>query len=726
MQIASSRLVRIATAVVTTFVCLGNSVAKAADAAAPKPASVTIRPEMKLGTIDPLIFGHFTEETLTSWEGGVSSELLVDRKFSVPEIRDVAQPWVKGTGGGWEPIQLASNVTLVQDEVVYYSAPMAQRISNSGGEAPAGVQQAGFRMVMPHVSKDARISDPFTFRAGERYKVRLTVKNLDLRGDVHVALGESPAKAVAHHRIPLHGGEDWKTYTFELAPNSEARDARFMIYIDTPGTIWIDSASLVRADLDQSGFRKDIIRATRQLLPTNIRWPGGWFVSDYHWQDGLGPIDKRPARRNRAWDVVYNNDVGIDEYIAFCRAVGAEPYIVVNVGTGSPTEAAALVEYVNAPADTRWGRVRVRNGHREPYKVRLWNIGNEEYLPTLGGRDGKAYATTYLEFARAMRKVDPSIKIVAVGAPELPKGILPANHPLATLLRYLPGWGADFLPLAGGEADYYAFHYYEPGDTMKGEYTAEDFQRAAMVIAEDIARKLQGVFRVMDEKGKRIPLAFDEWRLSAPDNAPPGAALDTPPGETSRLKVAAMGPATSVVQAVGEAAVYNMMQRQPSDFGLSSRTILYAYAAGIMGHTRDQVVLSPAALMLQMYATRERCDALGADVVSDTFDVPPKAGLEGTRAAKYIDASVRRCGKGRTDVFLVNRHLSSPIEVQVVSPGGETPADAEVTTLASEKPTDWNTYETPHRVALKTSRGSWAGGRVQLTLPPHSVTRVTW
>jgi alpha-N-arabinofuranosidase len=698
----------------------------AASQDSPGPASVTVHLDRTLGIIDPLIYGHFTEETLTSWEGGVSSQMLVDRKFSVPEVRNPGQPWLKGTGGGWEPLQVAPNVTLVQDQVVYYSAPTSQRITNSGGSVPAGVAQSGFQMVMPQVSPDARVPYPFEFRAGEHYRARLAIKNQDLHGPVYVALGESSRNAVARHAIEVKGGEDWEVYEFELTPTAEAHDAKFIIYIDSPGTIWVDSASLVRADLDEGGFRKDVMEATRKLQPTNVRWPGGWFVSDYHWQDGIGPVDKRPARQNRAWNVVYNNDIGVDEYIAYSRAVGSEPYIVVNVGTGTPEEAAALVEYVNGSATSRWGRMRAQNGHKEPYKVRLWNIGNEEFLPTLGGTDGKTYAAHYLAFARAMRAVDPAIKIVAVGMFEIPKGAIPENSPIFPVLRYVFDWGAQFLPIAGKESDYYAIHYYDPGDTMKSGYTAEDFQRAAMVVAEDLDRKLKTAFAVMDKNGRRIPIALDEWRLNTPDNAPEGTALDVPAGVTSPAKVAALGPATSQLQAVGEAAVYNMMQRRPKDFGLVSRTILYAYAIGLFGIRRDQVVFSPAAHMLEMYATRDRCESLDAEVVSDKFDVAPKAGFAGARGAAYVDVSARRHPNGQLDVFLVNRSLKDAIPVTLSTAGGAPAGAAHVSILSADKVIAWNTYEQPNRVVVHASQAQPRDGKLELTLPPYSVVRVSW
>ena len=196
-------------------------------------------------------------------------------------------------------------------------------------------------------------------------------------------------------------------------------------------------------------FGKTPWKLTRRLQPTYMRWPGGWFVSDYHWRDGIGPIDKRPARLNRAWMAYTANDVGVDEFMQLCTKLNSEPYICVNVGTGTPEEAAALVEYVNGASGTKWGRVRAENGHPEPYGAKVWNVGNEEWLPTLGGTKGSVYAKRFDAYAKAMRAVDPSIELVAVGAFDIPKGVIPPTIPLIRFFAISRSGIKEVLPVAG-------------------------------------------------------------------------------------------------------------------------------------------------------------------------------------------------------------------------------------------------------------------------------------
>ena len=151
-------------------------------------AVVIVHPDRVMGPINRRIFGQYTEETLTSFDGGVSSQLLFNRKFEMPEPRDAQNFLFKGTSEGWDPIALDTGVTLVLDRDVYYSPSQSQRISYAGGETPAGIQQRGLCYVLPQFLTSQHIDDPFRFLPGERYKVRLAIKNQDLSGAVHVAL----------------------------------------------------------------------------------------------------------------------------------------------------------------------------------------------------------------------------------------------------------------------------------------------------------------------------------------------------------------------------------------------------------------------------------------------------------------------------------------------------------------------------------------------------------
>src|ERR1700722_7373612 len=128
---------------------------------------------------------------------------------------------------------------------------------------------------------------------------------------------------------------------------------------------------------DANGFRKDVLDEIRQLGVPIIRYPGGNFVSGYNWLDGVGPKRDRPRTLDKAWDTIESNQFGTNEFMAWCKAVGTEPLMGLNLGTGTAEEAAALVEYCNVEKGTRWSDLRRQHGIADPYKVQHWCLGNE-------------------------------------------------------------------------------------------------------------------------------------------------------------------------------------------------------------------------------------------------------------------------------------------------------------------------------------------------------------
>ena len=128
---------------------------------------------------------------------------------------------------------------------------------------------------------------------------------------------------------------------------------------------------------DSNGYRKDVLDAVRKLNVTLLRWPGGNFVSNYHWRDGIGPRDQRPRRLEMAWGTVETNRFGTHEFLQYAEMLKTEPYVAVNLGTGSWTEAQQWVEYTNSAADTEMTALRKKNGRAEPWKVTHWGLGND-------------------------------------------------------------------------------------------------------------------------------------------------------------------------------------------------------------------------------------------------------------------------------------------------------------------------------------------------------------
>lgn len=191
---------------------------------------------------------------------------------------------------------------------------------------------------------------------------------------------------------------------------------------------------------DERGFRLDVLDALRELKVPNVRWPGGCFVSSYHWLDGVGP-DRSPVY-SPAWRVVDPNTFGTDEFLAWCEDLGADPYFCTNAGTGTAEEMAHWLEYTNRPVGSRWSNLRAENGHEDPYGVPFWSIGNENYgVWEIGQKTGETWAPLVAEAAKYLRRIDENIEILAAAVDE-------------------PGWMLPLLEQAGGFLNYVSIHGY--------------------------------------------------------------------------------------------------------------------------------------------------------------------------------------------------------------------------------------------------------------------------
>jgi alpha-N-arabinofuranosidase len=202
------------------------------------------------------------------------------------------------------------------------------------------------------------------------------------------------------------------------------------------------------AHADAAGFRKDVLGALEPLEMTVMRYPGGNFVSGYHWEDGIGPREKRPTVRELAWRTIDPNQVGTDEFISLCRKMGWAPMLAVNLGTGSPEEARNWVEYCNGEAGTKYADLRVAGGSLEPHGVKLWCLGNEMDGPwQLGHVPAEQYALRAEQAGKLMKAVDGSIELVACGS-------------CGTLLPSYLEWDRVVLEYLGDLADYVSLHRY--------------------------------------------------------------------------------------------------------------------------------------------------------------------------------------------------------------------------------------------------------------------------
>ncbi|GAP72591.1 alpha-L-arabinofuranosidase [Candidatus Symbiothrix dinenymphae] len=249
---------------------------------------------------------------------------------------------------------------------------------------------------------------------------------------------------------------------------------------------------------DEDGFRKDVLEAVKELKVPLVRWPGGNFVSGYHWEDGIGPKNQRPTRMELAWHATESNAFGTDEFMKWCRKANVEPYFCINLGTGSLDEARNWVEYCNVEKGTYYSDLRIKNGNTQPYKVTYWGLGNEmDGYWQMGQKNVDDYGKYALEAAKLMKWIDKDIKLIAAGSSDYGRGWINWNR---TVLDYLKD-----------HADYISLHQY----VGYGRNNYYDFM-AATRSTENIIRITEGLIRETMTKTRRktpIYIAFDEYNV---------------------------------------------------------------------------------------------------------------------------------------------------------------------------------------------------------------------
>ena len=466
--------------------------------------------------ITPLIFGGYQEPATTR----VWAEMLTDRKFANAITSAVPAPrnsfFRRFAGEPFKPVGPEGSV--VMDTVRPFVGVHSPRIQLAGSE-PRGIQQSKLRMAggKTYEGRVYLAGDP-----GARVVVRLVWGT---------GAGDSQTMAIP----PLTS--EYRKFAFEFTPSANTVDGRLEIVGTGSGVFHVGTASLMPADNIQ-GFNAGMIRLYREAGFKMSKWPGGNFVSTYDFRDGLGDRDKRPPRHQAMWnDAVESNDVGLHEFVAFCRLLGAEPYLAIDSAFGDPHSAADQVEYCNGSAETRMGRMRAANGHAEPFNIRLWCIGNEMYGPwQYGHMSLNQYWVKHRYLVTAMKKVDPSIKVTVSGATICEKSWTEGerkNHffpdiwepPILATLPYkfggLHDWDGWLLAKSADYIDHLSEHTYAypdlAFDAEKQKYV--DVQDPLPIRSRRMANRIGEAFEAWQKyvekmpslKEKHIKFIFDEW-----------------------------------------------------------------------------------------------------------------------------------------------------------------------------------------------------------------------
>ena len=473
--------------------------------------------------ISPYVYGQFIEHAGSLIYSTLWSEMLDDRKFyyavTNKAFEDPNAPRRGGFGsfgpgrrrnigpGRWNPIGPADSVVMdTNNPFVGDHTPLVKL----AGSELRGIRQAGVN-----------------FTRGITYKGRIQLAG-DLGAKVSINIVWGTNADAMRQTVPLGElGPKYKKLTFSFKAE-DSGPAQFEIIGTGTGSFHVGAVSLMPAG-NLNGFRPDAIAALKSLRSGVYRFPGGNFVSAHEWHYAIGDPDKRPPIYDPVWRALQPNDIGTDEFMTLCRLLGVEPYITVNAGTGDAWSAAEYVEYANGDVSTPMGKQRAANGHPEPYRVKFWGIGNEMWGITYqyGAMKLIQFEYKHNQFAKAMKKVDPTIKLIACGAmPDTMTGSREALSLGTNLVpRYLSpaDWTGGLLKNCFNNIDLLSDHFYNYGAThfslAEGRQVPNDPQEAITDWMRRPANHIRIKYEEYKEYEKLIPelvthpkpLNIDEW-----------------------------------------------------------------------------------------------------------------------------------------------------------------------------------------------------------------------
>jgi alpha-L-arabinofuranosidase len=418
---------------------------------------IKINTAVKSETMSKYIYGQFIEHLGRCIYGGIWAEMLEDRKFwFVPGTRESA--WK--VSGQQDLLSIDNNDPFTGTQTPVLTAD---------GDKKAILFQENLGL-KENLDYNGRI----ILKATDGIqKAKVTLK-WDDKTDV-LEIGNLTNK--------------YTSYPLKFKSTVLVHDAVLSVEPVGKGKLWIGTISLMPSD-NVEGFRSDVLLLLKELNSPVYRWPGGNFVSGYNWRDGIGERDKRPPRKNPAWQGVEANDVGIHEFMRLCELINTEAYIAVNAGLGSSDEAMAEVQYTNGDVSTQMGKLRSSNGHEKPWKVKYWSIGNEMYGNwQLGHMSTEQFVAKNNEFADRMKSVDASIKLITVGN--------------------LGEWDKMVLSNCSDKMDYISEHFYEAdnhgGGLMTHVNQIPDAIREKAVAHREYRNSIPAL------KGKDIRICMDEW-----------------------------------------------------------------------------------------------------------------------------------------------------------------------------------------------------------------------
>ncbi|MDA3931090.1 MAG: alpha-N-arabinofuranosidase [Prolixibacteraceae bacterium] len=456
---------------------------------------------------------------------------------------------------------------------------------------------------------------------------------------------------------------------------------------------------------DERGFRKDVLEAVKDLNVSITRYPGGNFVSNYHWKDGIGPKDQRPARMELAWNRLESNRFGTNEFMEYALEMGTEPYFSVNMGTGTIEEAQQWVEYCNVAEGPYYAELRKQHGYNDPWNIIYWSLGNEmDGFWQMGHLNAEDYAKKSREAAKLMKLTSPEIKLVAAGSSNYRPDADPNE------------WNATILHELRDVVDYLALHMYvgNPSDNYYNYLsTPLVLEERTQVVKGLIAREMENA-----DRGDRDPIyiAWDEYnswyRARDAETMSGTRALEEHYNLEDALVIA--GFLNAFIRNADIVKMANMAQLDnviapifTNEEGLFIQTIYYPlqlFAKNAHGTALDLFVES------ETYNTDEFFVGLGESTTQQT-DVP------------YLDVSASVDGD-EIILNVVNRNKDKAIVTDIISQSGNFIGNIEVLEVNGPTVKAKNDFD-KHEVKTVAKEAIEAKGNVlTYSFPAHSFTQL--
>jgi len=446
---------------------------------------------------------------------------------------------------------------------------------------------------------------------------------------------------------------------------------------------------------NRDGFRLDVIEALRELKVPIVRWPGGCFASAYHWRDGVG--HNRQPSFDKAWGVEDPNTFGTDEFVKWCRLIGAEPYICTNAGTGTPEEMSDWVEYCNLKDKGRYARMRQSNASGEPFNVRYWSIGNENYLGgEIGAKTVEEWGPLVRESAKMMRAVDSDLKILAA----------------ATVTG---NWTPPMLKDAGKYLNYISIHGYWDALWQRGTHPSDYLHCMAFCDAPE--QQIRKAVDLLHQTGfgDRIKIAFDEWNLRGwhhpgfPGGGANQVEMIRERDENDRNETYTMA------DAVFSASFLNACLRQAKYVHMACmapvvnvRGPLFVHPKGIVKRTTFHV--------LKMYSDLLQPNVVECQIASDSLKVD-QASLQALDALPTCSPDGKQVA-----IALVNRHPEAAARWRLNLRNVTSRGEGRITILSGDSPDAFNNVSRPERVVPQSAPVKASTEYIEQ--PAHSVAIV--